>query len=774
MLIKHYLFALVKKQKLIFLSMALMSALTFSLFVGFGYASDNYQISIENYFSGCKYPSAFITTDFTKSSNYECLNSVEGVDDYDARFSSIFNFGVNNDYYVVLLNTYNDDDFSKFEYMSEYIESSNPGVFVDQRFADKNNINAGDTVIVGTKGNFCTCTVSQIVLKPENYFIQILNEMQTDTLDYGAIYLNQKDLEKFLNTIGIQSYGLNTNQVLLNIDPTFDKQEVLDNCSNALSKNVNVTSKLLDENTPSVKLKEEFIKQTTTISESIPFAFLVIMSLIFILFLIQIIKKQNREIGIFLASGYQKTHVYLLFVSFTLLISIISIVIGCLLSILFGQIAFDLYTNEIYLPKWTNYIFMDKLLLNSFIIIVVGQIACAISALMFRKSSPMDALEKSHQDYINFGKSVETFLNKLPMTLRLAINSIIQNYRNFITIVLGFIASFVMIFSAFSVYFSMQEYINYTYDVQNNYGAQIVCPKTQNEDVYSELQSNDNFTEFLIYNCISAEINNDDKTLSAKIIDFPSDGDMLIFKDAYTGEKVSIPEDGIIMDKLSADELGVKPGSFVEILGKKLEVKSIIAMYTEQYQIVSINQMNQLNTTKSKYVLTRYSSKEKVKDICANSKNTLYPIFVDNFKKMQQEWKSPLSILVDIVVLIAVMLGFVVVCTISRMILDKQKRIISILRCQGMQLFSVSNYWSIQMIIQLTLAFIIGLPLSKVVGSWFVNMLCSNDSYYPFIDNIWIYLFSFAIIIAFAIISHIIVIYAISKFKIAKNVQSRE
>ena len=103
MLIKHYLFPLIKRQKALFFAMALMSALSFSMFVGLSYANNNYQISLDNYFKDYNYPSAVITTDLTTENTFADLKDVVGLQDYDVRFSSLFNINVNGEYINIVL-----------------------------------------------------------------------------------------------------------------------------------------------------------------------------------------------------------------------------------------------------------------------------------------------------------------------------------------------------------------------------------------------------------------------------------------------------------------------------------------------------------------------------------------------------------------------------------------------------------------------------------------------------------------------------------------------
>lgn len=773
MLFKYYLFALIKKQKLIFFCMVIMSSLTFSLYIGSDYALHNYNKSVDNYFNDCKHPSAFVNTDITKASIYDCLQDVDGVKDYDVRFTSLYSFCFDANYYNVVLNTYKSDDFSKFAYMSEYVSSSNIGIFVDKCFADHHNIKAGDTVSVGRKGKFCDCTVNQIILKPENYFIQVFDEAVIDNIDYGAIYINQKDFNKFLNTIGQESFDTVSNQVLLDIDSS-DMQNVLDNCCSVLSSNVNIKSSFLDSDTPAYQLREAFTNQTTTVSAAIPIAFLIIMSLVFIMFLIQIIKRQSREIGILLAAGYQKRSLYLLFAIYTFTISVLSIIIGFLLSIVTGEINYSVIKEGFYIPVWTEDIFADNFLLIVLLIILSGQIACVISSLAFRNSTPMDAIESNYQKYFYFNKSIEKLLSKIPIIPQLTFNSIVQNLRSFLVLVFGLIASFVMIHMALSIYFSMQEYITYTYDFQNNYDAQIVCLQNQDESEFNELKSNDNITNLEVLNYFTADIRYGDNSVNSFVVDKSIQSDMININDAYSGQNISVPEEGIIIDKLTADKLKIKPGCYVEIFDQKLEVKAISAMYVNPYEIVSTNQMKQLNTTKFKDALVNMSSKEKLQEFCAYSQNELYPIITKNLKQMQIDWKGPINIIIEIIVLAAILLGFIVACVINKMVLEKQKRVISILRCQGMHMLDISIFWSLQMGFQLILAFIIGLPIANFIGGEFVNMLSTDTSYYPYINSFQIYLISFTFVVLFVMLSQAVIVFTISKYKIAKNVQSRE
>lgn len=332
------------------------------------------------------------------------------------------------------------------------------------------------------------------------------------------------------------------------------------------------------------------------------------------------------------------------------------------------------------------------MLFSALIVILVGQFTCLVCALMFKNSSPMDALEKSYQNHRNLGRIVEIALYRLPSAIRLAISSIVLNLRNFIVVILGFVASFVLIYSGFSVYYSTQEYINYTYDVQYNYDAHVVAYQNNTDEALSELKESSCITDIQTYDSFNSTVRYKDRIVDTSIIEFPQDNDMLKLNDAYSGEDVQIPDEGIILDKTTAERLGVKPGCFVQILNNNLRVMSIVAIYTEQFQIVSPSQMKEFKKDKNTYAFVNTTNKEKLKEFCAYSKNLLCPIFTSDFKQMELNFKSSFTLIIDICVLVAIILGFIVVVTVNKMIMEKQKRTISILRCQGMHLLAISNY----------------------------------------------------------------------------------
>lgn len=825
MLIKHYLFPLIKRQKALFFAMALMSALSFSMFVGLSYANNNYQISLDNYFKDYNYPSAVITTDLTTENTFADLKNVVGLQDYDVRFSSLFNINVNGEYINIVLSTYKQDDFTKFAYMSDYVQSDNIEVYIDQQFAEVHNIKEGDTIQIGKKGKFCTCTVSQIVLKPENFCVYALGDVPTDNIGFGAAFIKHEDLGRFLSSIGIDNFDLDSNQVLLKIYPFYDKQTILDNCCKEITKNNNtnhtdeseiekekinidellekygidpnevtidiskyvsneetieefdgitILSSVIDEDTPPIGLREEMTVQFGALSNLVPLAFLLIMSIVFVLFLIQIITKHAREIGVLLSLGYEKKSIYFLFVAFTFIINITSIVIGILLSLIIRKQAYILYQSSVHIPAWETEFFLNDILFASLIVIVTGQIACLISAISFKNSSPMDALESNYQNYIVLGKKYERFLYKIPVAIRLALNSILQNFKNFIVVIFGFVASFVLVFSSLSMNASMKEYVDYTYDVQKNYDVQVVSLLGNFDETIEELNNCEYVTQLQTYNSISVDISHEGNTKECKIIDFPQKSNMIQFNDVITGERLITPNKGIILDKLTAKALDVKVGDEVRFCNKRFKVNAIANMYSRQFCIINPEEMKHLEVEKTKEVVANITNKEKFEEFCAFSDNELFPVFTSNFKQMEKEFKKAISSSVDIAIVISVALGFVVVCTVSLMTLEKQKRIVSILRSQGMSLFAISNYWGIQMIIQLVVAFIIGKPISSFAAQQFIQTLSSEYSYYPFVNNNSIYFNAFSFIVAFSIVTHIVIMFYVSKINIAQNVQSRE
>lgn len=775
MLARVYLSTFIKKNKLIFIFMILISSITFGLFAGLTFSTSNNQYSSEKYFQDYNYPNAIIYTDFSKKSSFECLKDVNGIKDYDLRFSSLFNVSTHNQYSYALVNTYEDNDFEKFAFLSNKVVTDNIPAYVDQRYAEKNGIHLGDVIDVGKNGKFAKLNVQQIVLKPETYNIQVFNEIPVDYCSYGAIYISKKDLENFLDCIGLNTYSVDINQVLLSIDDNYDKDKVTKECQEKLEfNNIKVSDYVLDEDTPSYKLNIELIGQTSTIGYSIPFAFLIIMCLVFIMFLIQIIKKESREFGVFLSIGYSKFSIYILIVCFVLVISAVTLFVGAALSVFFGYSSYELFTGSIFLPEWTTIMFWDKFFFSFLMVFAAGQIACILSSLSLRKSYPIDALDKSHSKYITLGQKVEHFLVKIPKVTRLALNSILQNYKNFLIIVWSFVASFAMIFSSFSVYQSMQTYMNYTYNEQQLFDAQILLKSPYSKTIFTNLNNNKFVENLEEHKQIVSNISFNENSVETRILQVDNDQKLSQYKNEYGNDYLEIPSDGIILDKLNSDKLGVKIGDYVTVDNCKLEVKAITPMYIDQFQIVSSNQMNKFSEDKSTIYFLNSNNLNKVKEYCANNEHDLFVTCVDDFKRMQFEYKNPINSLVITVVVVAIILGFIVVCTIGKMSLNQQKRGICILRSQGTHLISISNYWWLQSFMQLLFGFILGCPLAYVVAMNFVSQLQSDDSYYPFIHEPIHYLISYALVLLFVLVSHIVVMLIVKKYKISQVIQSRE
>lgn len=84
------------------------------------------------------------------------------------------------------------------------------------------------------------------------------------------------------------------------------------------------------------------------------------------------------------------------------------------------------------------------------------------------------------------------------------------------------------------------------------------------------------------------------------------------------------------------------------------------------------------------------------------------------------------------------------------------------------------NYWAIQMVIQLVVAFLIGRPIATVAAKMFLGTLASDASYYPFVNELSVYIESFSFIIIFSIATHLVIMFFVSRFNLAQNVQSRE
>ncbi|MFA6755480.1 MAG: hypothetical protein WCR97_03085 [Bacilli bacterium] len=205
--------SMIRHFKWLIIAMIITSALGTSMMIGLTSSYDSFKTSSYEYLDSYGYPDVTINTEFLTPLDFDKLRAIDGVEKICGR--TTFQGGLktqDEDSLSAKYYCFGTDEIESFYFYEK--DESIDGVYLEKQFANKNNINVGDTISVKFElfGSL-DIKVSSIVTSPE-----CLNNKQTsgswgDNYRFGTVFVPYSIIGADLIPADIQIY----NQVLFKI-----------------------------------------------------------------------------------------------------------------------------------------------------------------------------------------------------------------------------------------------------------------------------------------------------------------------------------------------------------------------------------------------------------------------------------------------------------------------------------------------------------------------------------------------------------------------------
>ena len=193
---KGMLSAIRKKHIKLLVSVAIIASLGFGMAAGLICGYNSLKHSLEDYVTSYDYPHAVITTEVTTVSQAEKIKDAGGVSDCDARlFADTTVKDTSGSNYSVRAFSYTQEERQRFVYWST-AETAEDSVLVEFKFAQSNNIKAGDTLSFRVNGEYRDYKVGGIVSRPETLAAKINDNSWGINYDFGYVYVPASLLKK--------------------------------------------------------------------------------------------------------------------------------------------------------------------------------------------------------------------------------------------------------------------------------------------------------------------------------------------------------------------------------------------------------------------------------------------------------------------------------------------------------------------------------------------------------------------------------------------------
>ena len=816
----------------LFISMVFVSMLSIALLTAFASTIFNLQNTFKQYLSD--YEDVNVVADISladRASLAAIENNVDGVAQVEYRL--VFNMFMKKSDDRTLttrIATFRDEE-GESSLFNRYILSSVPktadadkiNVSIVRKFAENNDLKAGDTFRLGYFDTYITCFINEIVEVPEAIQSRINTYIWSDNTDFGFLYIGESEINRGIHVLAetleqkiqnnpefaayynqavaivgqsfpdlVQQHVVDNdytsrfaNQVLVQMKDGYNEEIVAHNVKKYLNAKATeqesmLTVKSVTENQKMVYYIyiQNAIRQIRVAAIFLPVFFFGVTMIVIALFINQIIKAMTPQIGVMVSIGVGKSDVISIFLVYSLLMSICAGVLGVFAGIGLNTLLTKAMITAYSIPT-IPYAVSPGIAVGAVVALAFfALLTTFLSCRAIFKITPKDATISNEAKRKKLPPKVDAFINKAPMNIKLGLNSIAQNPKRFLVSVFSIFASFVIILLSLSFYVSKNTMAEQTVNTRLSFDAQVYMTSIATEEQKESIIGDSSVAKAMDGYYTYCMVTRGNATTYLECLAFnPEDNNgLIIIPDKKGKGNIELPATGVVLPKAISKVLGVKEGGVIQINGVPVVVSAISEQYAHPMTYMSKTQMEELMESDVQCVSTFLVN---VNDESAflqamSSKNASLTVFTKQLRKDMLAAIGNIDIFIYILIGFSLGMAFIILTIMSQNALMEQKRQLSVLRLIGFTVLDISNVWTLQSISQLILSSIVAIPAGIGFSAILFKIASSTTQTYPVIGSPAMIFLALGFIFLVIIGTHLLSMFTIKKWNLADNTRSRE
>ena len=589
---------------------------------------------------------------------------------------------------------------------------------------------------------------------------------------------NLKDeLEKAVKQLNEgESYAMLCNQFLVYFKDGADPDAALEELKGILAgEEVEVKSNYTYENSAVKQRINDNLKTIETLSILTPSIFFGIILIVVFLFMSLIIKQSRREIGILRALGFTKGNIRALYCSVNFITSLMSIVLGTVMGYVLMLYVGNYFRNFFPLFEFTYQPNLLMYLFSAGLTIVVGLISTIISTGSISKVMPSEAMSRPAPETATVPKLLERLIVKASPMTKFSVTTLFRNKMRFVFSVICIAASVMMIFSSFAFITSKNYMLHQLYGERIHYDCQIYFKEDPDEAFMKEMNDQEYVRNVQKMPFYQSDITFKGKSEKALINAVQTDTELIGIYDS-SGKKLTVPEDGIMLERHLAEKLGVQKGDTVSINGKDIRIESISEQSIARSQYVSYQTGKTLGDITLGCIICNISEDDEQRLISFLTKNDnyLYSVFTRMALQANEKTFKTYDLAAWIIIVFAIIIGLIIVINTAQTNLLEKKRELCVLRTLGFQQSEISRKWFVQSLLQFIFSCAVGLPTGIVIAKLALQKLGNESREYIFANHFTEYLLTILLVLGYVVVSHLIAMRTMKKWDLVESVKDKE
>mgnify|MGYP002575012953 FL=1 len=653
-----------------------------------------------------------------------------------------------------LLSFIDSNNISKFHIMDgEKFDVNKKGAWVDNFYAEKNNLKVGDTI----KIKYDTFSLEEKILGLINvpdhiYDVKDESELVPNRENFGFVYLSvneipesyikdlvmkemkitdEKIFDKYVKDFNYKEY-IPYNYIMVDVNKkknvTSVKEDIEDNVSNAKAI-------VKIEDTLSYQRYQGEIDEGASYVGIFSGLFLFIAMLSVITTMTRVIKKQKLQIGTMKALGIKNSKIVMHYVGYGFFVSLAAAIVGIILGKYFiGTFFLNMEMDYFEVPNGVPVVKPLSYLVALLVVMVVSFITyLTCRKELFKK--PAEALrnEVPNVKVSSLNLSTKGIFKKLNFSSKWNYRDILRNKFRTVTAVVGIVGCCMLIVCAFGMLNSMNHFIKLQFEDLYNFNYKLSLNTNIKDDELKVLTDKygDNTSETLT---IETKIG---KEREANTIFVTNAGNLVRFQNE-NGEFIKINKnDGVYVTRKLADQKNLKVGDTIKwhMYGVNKYYESKIVGLTKDPQVQNLTMtkeyLESLDIDYKPDSLYTNTDLKGVKDI----KNVSLVQDIDELKNSLESMLSMMKSMIMLIIVFAIGLGAIIIYNMGILSYSEKQYQFATLKVLGFsdkkikKIFVQQNNWIT------VLSIIIGLPTGYYMTSWiFKSVIADNYDFSAYIN----------------------------------------
>lgn len=645
-----------------------------------------------------------------------------------------------------LLSFIDSNNISKFHIMNgEKFDVNKKGAWVDNFYAEKNNLKVGDTI----KIKYDTFSLEEKILGLINvpdhiYDVKDESEFVPNRENFGFVYLSVNEIpESYIKDLVMKEMKITDEKIFDKYVTNFNYKEYIpyNYIMVDVNKKKNVTSVKEDiedkvsnakaivkiEDTLSYQRYQGEIDEGASYVGIFSGLFLFIAMLSVITTMTRVVKKQKLQIGTMKALGIKNSKIVMHYVGYGFFVSLAAAIVGIILGKYFiGTFFLNMEMDYFEVPNGVPVVKPLSYLVALLVVMVVSFITyLTCRKELFKK--PAEALrnEVPNVKVSSLNLSTKGIFKKLNFSSKWNYRDILRNKFRTVTAVVGIVGCCMLIVCAFGMLNSMNHFIKLQFEDLYNFNYKLSLKENIKDDELKVLTDKygDNTSETLT---IETKIG---KEREANTIFVTNAGNLVRFQNE-NGQFIKVNKNnGVYVTRKLADQKNLKVGDTIKwhIYGVNKYYESKIVGLTKDPQVQNLTTtkeyLESLDIDYKPDSLYTNTDLKSIKDI----KNVSLVQDINELKNSLESMLSMMKSMIMLIIVFAIGLGAIIIYNMGILSYSEKQYQFATLKVLGFsdkkirKIFVQQNNWIT------VLSIIIGLPTGYYMTSWIYESVIADN-----------------------------------------------